>query len=317
MIWIFGYSSLLLSKGIQLAKLDAIPSTQVPCVLNGWRRNWSANRTADVSDRKRFIDACSFAVVPAYAFSSIEQDPACSINGVAYQVSDGDLLELDYREQGYVRVNVTPSVMPYSGFTLQGQVEAYVDAMGIAGTFPVSAEYMNIGTTGARYLDRWVPDFSRDYCRTTPIPNGHIEPMRFVSIGKDGRTLWLLHERTNQKTCLVRFAFSLLDDATISAEETIDWQTPCPQEYQAYDIRYHFDDDLSCKDYRPILADLVEAIWGDNTERFLRHRCWLVRIACLAGDRVRSDWCRMLANDEDDWVRRAAVRALANETNLI
>ncbi len=312
MRWIFGYSSLLLSSGISLAGVGAIPPNRVPCALHGWRRNWKANRFASHSDRKRFLDTNSLDVIPSYAYCSIEPDPAGTVNGIAYQVSDGELPALDFREQGYERIDVTSTVTPYPGYSLSGQIEVYVDSMSIEGNFPVNFEYINMGILGARLWDAWVPGFADDYCRSTSIPNATIEAMRFVSIGEDGCTLWLLHERTNQKTCLAHFSFPLIDGSRIAAEETADWQIPCPPNYQAYDVRYHFDDNLPPAHQIPFLADLVNSIWGENPESFLQHPCWLVRMGVMAGVGIKPNWAQALASDEDEWVRRAATHILSS-----
>lgn len=311
MRWILGYSSLLLSSGLRLADRKAIPDHHVPCVLHGWRRNWSANRVARDSDRKRFLDANSLEVITSYAYCSIEPDPAGTVNGIAYPVRDAELPTLDFREQGYHRIDVSAAVTPYPGFSLSGPVEVYVDAMNVEGDFPVNSEYMNMGIIGAQLWDKSVPGFADDYCRSTPIPNATIQPMRFVSIGEDGRTLWLLHERTNSKTCLAHFGFPLLDGSRIAAEETAEWKTPCPGEYQAYDVRYRSDDKLPSAFRSPVLSDLAEAIHGNNPDKYLQHPCWLVRMGCLAGTGIEPDSAQALADDQDDWVRRAATRFIA------
>lgn len=312
MRWIFAYSSLLLSSGIRLTDMKAIPENHVPCVLHGWRRNWSANRFARYSDRKRFLDANSLEVISSYAYCSIEPEPSSTVNGIAYQVSDTELPTLDFREQGYTRTEVSSAITPYPGFSLSGPVEVYVDSMQIEGHFPVNSEYMNMGIIGAQLWDQSVPGFANDYCRSTPIPRGTIQPMRFVSIGEDGRTLWLLHERTNSKTCLAHFSFDLLDGSRIPAKKTAEWQTPCPPDYQAYDVRHRFEGDLPLAYPSPLLSELAEAIWGDNPEDRLHHSCWLVRMGCLAGAEINPEWAHMLAADEDEWVRRAATRFLAS-----
>ncbi|MEZ5449573.1 MAG: gamma-glutamylcyclotransferase family protein [Thiolinea sp.] len=102
MPYVFGYGSLLnpgsaaKTLGRTLAAGDLLCTT-----LPGYRRSWTASS---------FIRSANHGVVrPCQALFldlSSCQDPQCSCNGVALQVTEQELAALDIREMGYRRCTV-------------------------------------------------------------------------------------------------------------------------------------------------------------------------------------------------------------------
>lgn len=127
LISIFGYASLLRETANEEGPLV---NTAIPCILEGWARNWNASRTLlteDACPRKRFVNH-EFAIVPRFAYASIHQKSGSFVNGVALIASRSDLDSLDFREQGYSRIDVTKNIRPYPGHRLPDhRIYTYVD----------------------------------------------------------------------------------------------------------------------------------------------------------------------------------------------
>lgn len=308
--WVFGYSSLILPGPYYSDSADC-SKLSIPCRLRGWKRNWAATRVANRGDRKRFVYLETFDVVSRYAFASLEVAPHSSLNGIATLADDAELSALDFREQGYRRVDVSAACEPYSGYSLAGPVITYIDVTGDGLPAQVNAEYINMGILGAQRWDDIEPGFLAEYCSSCFLPYGTIELMRFIYIGRDGRSIYMLHERTAEVTCLMVLPISILPDSRIQTEATIDWHRSCPKGFQSFDYRYHFDDLDADRQAvavagESILNALVAAIWGDDTGSYLNHSSWLVRLGCLCGHSIKTEWAHALKNDSDTWVANAA-----------
>lgn len=229
---------------------------------------------------------------------------------MAYWVPAGDLPGLDFREQGYRRVEVGEAIEAYPGFSLNGPVAAYVDVDTSVVPAPVAAGYLNMGILGAQRIDRLVPGFLDDFCRDTPLPPGGMANRYFFYLGADGRTVWWLHLESEQRTLLARLPVSLFADAEASPEQTPDWSTPSPTAWSAYDQRWPAAARAGDHIDHPLLLLLGQAI-AQGAADSLAHPCWLVRLGCLAAP-GRQAQASTLQDDPDAWVRRAAA-AILNE----
>ena len=96
----------------------------VPCRLRDHRREWGV-----AMDNRRAIPGYKVYVDPEtgerpaveVAYLSIAPEPGASVDGIAFEVSDGELEALDERERNYVRCDVTELV---DG--VHGRIWAYV-----------------------------------------------------------------------------------------------------------------------------------------------------------------------------------------------
>lgn len=254
----------------------------------------------------------TFEPAPAFAFASIDRNPSARINGVAYRVDEAALVRLGFREQGYDRVEVTDGVVPYSGYAIRGRVFAYVDVTACPERVPVSYAYANIGLAGAAKWDAVVPGFLDDYCRSTALPTGGFANTRFIDIGPDGRTLWLLHLDSGLRTLLVVLPVSVLGACSVCPEETLEWSTASPDAWESVDRRYHLRDmSGGMPDGLALFGRLVVAARGADPKSLITDPSWLVRIACLARADRHPEIARALDGDPDPWVRRAARAILS------
>ncbi|NTV10227.1 MAG: HEAT repeat domain-containing protein [Zoogloea sp.] len=291
--YVFGYLSLLIGS-----RLD--PASCVPAKLHGYRRDWIALRDGHASTRKRYIETASRQPVPGFCFASAYRaGDADWINGICLPVDALDLPAVDFREEGYRRLEVGASVAPYPGWQLAGDaaVYVYVDETAMLGarpacTAPVSERYLQMGLHGASRMEERAPGFLRDYRQTLPMPRT-VAGWRFISIDRSGSRLVLLDESDGSTRCLYRFRRPQLKPESAFSGEA--------QE------RPLLLDDASEWFGGAGLADLERPEHNpDAALRLAGDPCWLVRMA--AADMLREDCAplRQLAADRDAWVARAA-----------
>lgn len=250
----------------------------------------------------------TFVPVEDFCYASLEPCKSRTVPGVARPVSTRDLELLDFREQGYERVDITGQVRPYPGYSLNGNVFAYIDHGSAQKNHPpVNTAYFNMALTGARGWDIVAPGFLEAYCTSGKVPPGGLAEMHFLWIGEDGQTVWLLDEKTSLHTLLMCLPAPLFP-ASRPKELTFHWENPPPAHFLHYDARYPDSPMNSLSFAHPVLEQMRQARDGKIPEEAsVGHTCWLVRLAGLCNSTARSAVAKSLQLDTDPWVRRVAV----------
>lgn len=309
-IGIFGYFSLLLSASTHG---DLATTGFIPAILDGWTRNFSASRVISDNDRKRFVSAITFDFVPRFAYASIEKKENKFCNGLIWLTDDNKLTGLDFREQGCVRVDVTKQLRAYAGFVLPDiQIFTYVDVEGV-GSAPVNFEYINMAILGAKQFDAVVPGFLSDFQMSTPWPGETLEHWKFIYWAQDGKTLWMVDERLDSKTCLMRLPSPGLFDPAIDTESLSEWNSKLSPDFSAYDIRA-----AELRPSPPLPHAFLESLWnvGGGCLPFSydgnHQKHPLLELAFLANN-CNSENIEKAMNSTDGWVRTFAQRASKTE----
>lgn len=116
-IWIFAYGSLL-NNAVDLSL--NLKNNFIPSLLNNYQKNWNSHRVVNQFEfsRKRFFSE-NFSSIKSFSYLSLEKNLNSIVPGVLFPVSINELSSLDFREQGYVRVNVSDSISFFdSNFSL-------------------------------------------------------------------------------------------------------------------------------------------------------------------------------------------------------
>lgn len=307
-IGIFGYFSLLLSASTHG---DLKTTGFTPAILNDWARNFRASRKMLDNDRKRFVSATTFDFVPRFAYASIERKKDTFCNGLVWLTDDTELENLDFREQGCTRIEVTSQLSAYPGFTLPDvRIFAYVDAAGV-GPAPVNFEYCNMAIIGAKQLDVLVPGFSADFQVSTPWPDEPLENWKFIYWARDGKTLWMIDERTDCKTCLLKLPDPGLFEPLADTQSLPEWSSAFSPEFSAYDLRT-----TGSRPLPRVPHAFLEALWsasgGRSPALYTGHRQNhpLLELASLAKN-CTPEALEKAKQSKDGWVRTFAERSSA------
>ena len=167
---------------------------------------------------------------------------------------------------------------------------------------------INMSRIGAAGWDKVAPGFLSDFCLSTPLPTGLIELMRFLWIGQDGCTVWMLHERSRQHVCLMHLPVPLFEG--IKKEATPVWNANPPECWQFYDVRFPMEKPLTGHQANPILDNIKTVLQSTSPECFINHASWIVRLTCLCHHAITTLNVKQLACDTDVWVRTIASRMI-------
>jgi hypothetical protein len=302
-VYIFGYQSIL-AVGSLATSIAKDSGQFAPARLPGYARSWGAVRSFANNETKRYVHAEDWRIADRVAFASLIRSAHKSVNGVCRRIPSDQLAALDYREQGYRRIDVSAIITPYNGFELDKSVPcfAYIDSGHSARPAIVSRAYYNMGYLGAAHLSKVVPGFLEDYLNSTEHRPHLADDLVFVFISADGRHLWLLDERDSSLILLQRFSSPQITPLTQDPAELC-------REITAHlkwlDVRHR---DLSNFSYNgrvpeAIVRELLSAT--DNTD-LAKSRFWLCRLAAVECRRTAANRMAALANDVDVWVSRAA-----------
>jgi hypothetical protein len=122
-VYIFGYQSILADGSLATSVADC-DGRLVPARLKGYIRGWSAVRTFETSETKRYVYAKDWHIAERVAFATLIQSSKKSVNGVCRRIPSDRLGALDFREQGYTRIEVSQDVEPYEGYELDRSIQA-------------------------------------------------------------------------------------------------------------------------------------------------------------------------------------------------
>jgi hypothetical protein len=303
-VYIFGYQSILAPGSFATSvHIDSVNHQFVPARLKGYTRCWNATRNFRTNLTKRYVHTNNWHVADRVAFATLAESQANSVNGICWRISSERLPDLDFREQGYHRIEVGRAIAPYPGFELNQSVPCYtyVDSTPDLVPAAVSNAYYDMGRVGASIIDREVPNFLADYLSSTEPPQTLDPELAFVFFSGDGRHLWLLEESDSSLVLLHKFALPQIGrpSAGLPAE--------CLRHVTAglewLDVRHRSLPDVSGNKRIPsqMIGDLRRAASGENVSR---SPYWLCRL--IAADAVPLDGgVDAFAGDSDPWVQRA------------
>ncbi|WP_374316822.1 gamma-glutamylcyclotransferase family protein [Aquabacterium sp.] len=319
-IYIFGYQSIL-AKGSLTSTIggDLHDSTWLAARLRNHQRTWTAVRDFTDHGSKRYVRTPDWQPAGRVAFANIEPAPNVHVNGICQRVHIDALADLDFREQGYSRVDVTEAIEPYPGMSLPtgARCHAYVDLAPSAAPACISAHYYRMGEQGAAALSSRVPHFLQDYLASTEAPGNRLdEALAFVYFGRDGRHLWLLNEPDSSLVLLLTCLDTQIGPASCDpALNLAEFDRPITTGMMWLDLRHR-------QPRQPIPAapsrmapDLAQAIVDlpvTPLTKAIESTHWLIRLAVTQRPDVSQAALLALTADEDAWVRRAALLRLTS-----
>lgn len=303
-VYIFGYQSML-ARGSLTTSIGAHDEDYVPARLRNHVRDWSAVRDFAGHPSKRYVHTADWRPAGRVAFANLRSAEGW-VNGLCHRVPAGRLDELDFREQGYVRIEVGRDLAPYPGHALvPGRpAYAYIDPAPDPQPAPVSRAYYDMGRLGALAIARHVPGFAEDYLASTRTPAALADDLAFVFIGADGRHLWLLDEADSSLTLLLRFARPQFPAGTDRSPEA---DRPVTPGLAWLDLR---SPGPRTGHHPRIPPGLATGLAGRPDPG---SPCWLVRLAAVEQPAPSAGQLETLAADPDPWVRRAALVRLGDK----
>lgn len=317
-VYIFGYQSILakesLGSTIGQSKRDG---HFVPAWLHGHQRTWNAVRDFQTHASKRYVLAPDWSVASHVAFCNLQSVHGTKVNGICQYMRADQLRGLDFREQGYQRVDVTAQVQAYAGHALRPNTpcHAYIDTSPARSPAPTSSRYFEMGRRGAKELETVAPGFFQDYCHSTGEPSRLLDELVFVYISSDGQHLWLLDEHDSTLTLLLHFEQpqfpSQMDGAGAPPAEL----TQAPTNHLKWlDLRTRADEVPA----HPWISEALAAglIRGlrENPKAMLSSPFWVHRLAASQSPKLGHLELATLHRDPDPWVRRSA-RSRTGEIN--
>jgi hypothetical protein len=303
-VYIFGYQSML-AQGSVASSIGATVD-YVPARLEDHIREWNAVRDFTTNPRKRYVHSADWQPTGRVAFANLIKQPTGRVNGLCHRIPADRLDELDFREQGYVRLEVTKKMAAYPGYTLAPgiPVYAYIDPAPASIQAPVSRAYYTMGRDGARSVAAQVAGFSADYLSSTRQPL-LADDLVFLFIGADGRHLWLLEETDSSLVLLLRFAHPQFAGAGDSATELARPITPALDWLDLRTPRNH------ARPHPRIPPAMAGELTGHCDPAALsRSPFWLSRLTAIESRCLDLARLESLSNDPDPWVRRAALQHL-------
>jgi hypothetical protein len=301
-VYIFGYQSILAVGSLATSIADC-DGQLVPARLKGYIRAWTAVRSFETNETKRYVRAKDWHIAERVAFATLTQSPRKTVNGVCRRIPSDRLASLDFREQGYTRIEVSQNIEPYEGYELDRSIRCYVytDPTSDTRSAMVSRSYYDMGRLGAAHLSKVVPDFLADYLSSTKQPTLLVDDLVFVFFSGDGRHLWLLEESDSSLVLLHRFALPQLTPLSGDPPELLRGVTPG---LKWLDARQRALSEFIGNGRVPsgMIKDLIKAANGEDVST---SQYWLCRL--FAAESAQST-ARLvaLADDADFWVRRAA-----------
>lgn len=302
-VYLFGYQSMLAAGSLATTiGAHARGDDYLPARLLGYRRTWNAVRDFGDNPRKRYIHTADWRVAGRVAFANLSAAAGVAVNGVCHRVAVSQLDELDFREQGYARVEVGARLKPYPGHVLEPGLPcySYIDLQPDPQPAPVSRAYYDMGRRGAEAIGRHTPGFAADYLVSTEPPRELVDDLAFVFFGADGLHLWLLDETDSSLVLLLRFVKPQFAASVDSAPELARPITPA---LVWLDLRQRWP----ATEVHPRIPDAMAGLLtGEaDSESLANSSFWLCRLTATQAAALSPDVLQSLAADPDPWVRRA------------
>jgi hypothetical protein len=304
-VYIFGYQSILAAGSLDTSVGTGEPSQQAtPARLEGYARCWGAVRNFVTNETKRYVHTDDWRIAERVAFATLIPCRRKTANGLCWRISSDRLATLDFREQGYTRIDISRSVSPYNGYELDRSIRCYtyVDPNPDSAHAIVSQSYYDMGRIGAASINNIVPDFLDDYLSSTVEPTVLANDLVFVFFSGDGHQLWLLEESDSSLVLLHRFGRPQLTPLTHDPPESLRRVTPG---LEWLDARHRAVREVS--DNRRVPSGMVrDLLLAANGEDLSTSPYWLCRLVAADSVRISASRLNALATDSDFWVRRAA-----------
>ena len=304
-IYIFGYQSILAAGSLDTSVGMGEPNQlALPARLEGYVRCWAAVRNFVTNETKRYVHTDDWRIADRVAFATLIPCPGKAANGLCWRISSDRLEILDFREQGYTRIDVGKCISPYDGYEIDRSIPCYTYIDPTPDLVPavVSRSYYDMGRSGAASINNLVPQFSADYLSSTVAPTILADDLAFVFFSGDGHRLWLLEESDSSLVMLHRFARPQVTPLTSNPPESQRLITPG---LEWLDARHRGVRDVS--DHRRIpsgmVIDLLRAADGEDIST---SPYWLCRLVATDSALTSPSRLKALATDSDFWVRRAA-----------
>ena len=209
MVYIFGYLSLLSEKSV-LSTMDSGAKMHdfVPCKLSGYKRTWNSHRDTKNEVYKRYVEVDTLEPVDRYSWSTLRKNENYNTNGICIKVDEKSLANMDAREVGYERVDITNQITPYDNFVLDN-VSVYTYIAPEINCMPskthIDMTYVNMGILGAEKINKTVPGFLEDYVLSTEVCTSIVKELYQVFWSFDGRKLYLLNTHDSSVILLHSF----------------------------------------------------------------------------------------------------------------
>lgn len=311
-VYLFGYQSMLAAGSLATTiGPHAGGEDYLPARLHGYRRAWNAVRDFGDNPRKRYVHTADWRVAGRVAFANLSAAAGVAVNGVCHRVAAGQLAELDFREQGYVRVDAGARLEPYLGHVLELGLPCYtyIDPQPDPQAAPVSRAYYDMGRRGAEAIGRHTRRFAADYLASTEPPGELADDLAFVFFGADGRHLWLLDETDSSLVLLLRFAQPQFAAGADRAPELARPITPALAWLDARQRR------PATGVHPRIPGEMARLLTAEaGTEGLAAAPFWLCRLTATQAASVSPAVLQSLAADPDPWVRRAARLRQGNDS---
>jgi len=301
-VYIFGYQSIL-AAGSLATSIAEHDGQVIPARLKGYTRGWTAVRTFETNETKRYVHATDWRVADRVAFATVMQSDHKTVNGVCRRIPGDQLTALDYREQGYARIEVSRNIEPYESYALDKSLQCFVYSDPVPDRRPaiVSRSYYDMGRLGAANLSKLVPDFFTDYLSSTEPPTLLVDDLVFVFFSSDGCHLWLLEESDSSLVLLHRFASPQFTPLGPNPPELLRGVT---SGLEWLDARQRTLPDFMSNERVPskMIDDLIKASLGEDATT---SPYWLPRLLTAESSQSMARLA-VLLDDTDFWVRRTA-----------
>ena len=279
MPYVFGYLSLINSDSVLFSTQDDLGTSVIPARLTGYHRVWTGYRRPDLHSPKHYVHPDTLNNVSCFSWATLVPGPGF-VNGVCFEIDGNDLVNIDNREGGYRRTDVTDRIAPYTNFRLKANEAIYTyisDTASLDSFYPpvipyISADYVNMGFFGALAVNKFADGFYKDFVATTDLVEAAISDIRQVFWSNNGQRLYLLDEKDSSVILLHDFDRSVFP---AYAQEDIHFSRKATPALVAYDLR---------------------SVTRDRTSRY--YHC----MHCAAADIPR------LLESRDPWVRVYLVK---------
>jgi hypothetical protein len=304
-VYIFGYQSILAAGSLDTSVGTGEANQQaVPARLEGYVRCWRAVRNFVTNETKRYVHTDDWRVAERVAFATLIPRCRKTVNGLCWRISGNRLAALDFREQGYRRIDVSQGISPYNNYELDKSIPCYTYVDPTPDRVPavVSRSYYDMGRMGAASINNLVPEFLADYLSSTVLPTIFANDLAFVFFSGDGHQLWLLEESDSSLVLLHRFALPQLTPLTRDSPESLRHITPG---LEWLDARHRAL--LYVSNNRRVPSGMVrDLLLAANGEDASTSPYWLCRLVAADSALISASRLNALTTDSDFWVRRAA-----------
>lgn len=291
MNYVFSYLSLL-DEGSKIFNGQA---DIVPVKLSGFIRTWRTERESKNEDFKRYIDLEEFKMVDRFCWSTLREEKSRFVNGMLMPTSDTELQDLDIREVGYSRIEITDKVVSYDGFVLNPEFKIWVyiapEIKGGSLAY-IDADYVNGGLMGSKDIDKYVPGFLNDYIDSTQVCTAIIRDIHQVFIGNDGRGLYILNRKEKSVVLIHKFKNIIY---TPRSNRDIHSEWPICSTLGQYDVRIIQNGDT-------VFTEALSTSNQIEIYSFMEEKCPWINLMLLRNESVSPQAKDNIIKQMDNWI---------------